>query len=289
MVGSLGAGAAAEGVGLAGAEAGAQAGSLLGIEGGSGFTGINALTGGAGGTSAAEAAGMMSSDALGQALQTAQASQAPLVSVPTSGMGPIGAESGYQASSLFVPQPEQSMWGKVGDWWGKKSTMEKVGIGGLGLAGIGAFAGDSNGLDEPEKQGGNYQDYEFQPAVYDPETGKSVKPARYVKKGTRAYAGGGLFERGFASGGVAQLSQGRMIKGPGDGLSDSIPASIDGGQQAALADGEFVIPADTVSMLGGGSTDAGARRLYKMLDQVRIAAHGHKRQMQKIPKAALAV
>jgi hypothetical protein len=338
LAGSLGAGAAAEGAGLAGAEAGAQAGSLLGIEGGSGFTGINALTGGAGGTSAAEAAGMMSSDALGQALQTAQASQAPLVSVPTSGMGPIGAESGYQASSLFVPQPEQSMWGKVGDWWGKKSTMEKVGIGGLGLAGIGAFAGDSNGLDEPEKQGGNYQDYEFQPAVYDPETGKSVKPARYVKKGTRAYAGGGLFEnmslkpiggggigwllgpqlsdplnlwqkmgavdstrgdspkekekrrrRGFTSGGVAQLSQGRMIKGPGDGLSDSIPASIDGGQQAALADGEFVVPADIVSVLGGGSTDAGARRLYKMLDQVRIAAHGHKRQMQKIPKAALAV
>ena len=323
---------------LSGGESGAQAGSLLGVEGGSGFTGVNSDTGGVGGTSAAEATGMMSSNAVEHALQTAQASQALPVSVPTPGIGPIGAESGYQADSLFAPQPEQSMWDKAGDWWGNKSTMEKAGIGGLGLAGVGALVGGSSGLDEPEKQGGNYQDYEFQQAEYDPETGKSIKPARYVKKGTRAYGGGGLFKnmslkpiggggigwllgpqlsdplnawqkmgvvdstrgdspeekekrkrRGFTSGGVAQLSQGRMIKGPGDGLSDSIPASIDGGQQAALADGEFVVPADIVSMLGGGSTDAGARRLYKMLDQVRIAAHGHKRQMQKIPKAALAV
>jgi len=71
---------------------------------------------------------------------------------------------------------------------------------------------------------------------------------------------------------------GRMLKGPGDGMSDSIPATISGKQPARLADGEFVVPADVVSHLGNGSTDAGAKKLYGMMDNIRKARTGKKKQ-----------
>jgi hypothetical protein len=62
---------------------------------------------------------------------------------------------------------------------------------------------------------------------------------------------------------------GRLLQGPGDGVSDSIPAIIGHKQPARLANGEFVIPARIVSELGNGSTDAGAKRLYEMMDRVQ--------------------
>ena len=87
---------------------------------------------------------------------------------------------------------------------------------------------------------------------------------------------------GMAQGGISSLGGysdgGRMLKGPGDGMSDSIPASIANKQPARLADGEFVIPADVVSHLGNGSTDAGAKQLYAMMDKVRKARTGKKKQ-----------
>ncbi len=78
--------------------------------------------------------------------------------------------------------------------------------------------------------------------------------------------GGGLSSLGSYSDG------GRLLRGPGDGVSDSIPATIGRNQQPArLADGEFVVPARIVSELGNGSTDAGAKKLYAMLDRVQRA------------------
>jgi hypothetical protein len=62
---------------------------------------------------------------------------------------------------------------------------------------------------------------------------------------------------------------GRLLRGPGDGVSDDIPATIGGKQPARLADGEFVIPARIVSEIGNGSTDAGAKRLYAMMDKIQ--------------------
>jgi hypothetical protein len=62
---------------------------------------------------------------------------------------------------------------------------------------------------------------------------------------------------------------GRLLRGPGDGVSDDIPATIAGKQPARLADGEFVIPARIVSEIGNGSTDAGAKRLYAMMDRIQ--------------------
>lgn len=78
------------------------------------------------------------------------------------------------------------------------------------------------------------------------------------------YAGGGYHLGDYSDGG-------RLLKGPGDGVSDSIPASIGGRQPARLADGEFVVPARIVSELGNGSTDAGARKLYAMMDRIQRA------------------
>jgi hypothetical protein len=90
----------------------------------------------------------------------------------------------------------------------------------------------------------------------------------------QAYAMGGA--TGYALGGLGTLGGysdgGRLLKGPGDGVSDSIPATIGRKQQPArLADGEFVVPARIVSELGNGSTDAGAKKLYAMLDRVQRA------------------
>ena len=73
-----------------------------------------------------------------------------------------------------------------------------------------------------------------------------------------------------------------MLKGPGDGMSDSIPASISGRQPARLADGEFVVPADVVSHLGNGSTDAGAKQLYSMMNKIRKARTGSSKQGRQI-------
>ena len=78
--------------------------------------------------------------------------------------------------------------------------------------------------------------------------------------------------------GVINAAQGRYLKGDGDGMSDSIPATINGRQPARLADGEFVVPADVVSHLGNGSSDAGAKKLYKMMDKIRVARTGKKSQ-----------
>ena len=79
----------------------------------------------------------------------------------------------------------------------------------------------------------------------------------------------------YASGGITTLGGysdgGRLLKGPGDGVSDSIPAMIGKRQPARLADGEFVIPARIVSELGNGSTEAGARKLYAMMDRIKKA------------------
>ena len=86
-------------------------------------------------------------------------------------------------------------------------------------------------------------------------------------------AHGGLMAAGGpTSGHLGSYSDGgRLLKGPGDGVSDGIPATIGGKQPARLADGEFVIPARIVSELGNGSTDAGAKRLYKMMDRIKHA------------------
>ena len=84
--------------------------------------------------------------------------------------------------------------------------------------------------------------------------------------------------------GLRLLAEGGYLDGGnvGDGMSDDIPATINGNEPAALADGEFVVPADVVSHLGNGSSNAGSRKLYEMMDEVRRARTGNEKQGKQI-------
>jgi hypothetical protein len=86
----------------------------------------------------------------------------------------------------------------------------------------------------------------------------------------------------MASGGLAGMAQGRYLGGATDGMADKIPARIGGKQEARLSHGEFVIPADVVSHLGNGNSEAGAKRLYAMMDKIRTARTGTKKQGKQI-------
>jgi hypothetical protein len=110
----------------------------------------------------------------------------------------------------------------------------------------------------------------FKPGLYSGY--QPVQPTPYQPQ----YAHGGLANLGGYSDG------GRMLKGPGDGMSDDIPATIANKQPARLANEEFVVPADVVSHLGNGSSEAGAKVLYKMMDRVRQARTGSKKQGKQI-------
>jgi hypothetical protein len=127
------------------------------------------------------------------------------------------------------------------------------------------------GIPGPERYDGPLSKFKYDPERYRPafaEGGIADLPAamQYRKGGDL-----GMFSDG-----------GRMTKGPGDGMSDDIPAMIGSKQPARLADSEFVIPADVVSHLGNGSTDAGAKQLYAMMDRVRAARTGTKKQGKEI-------
>ena len=87
---------------------------------------------------------------------------------------------------------------------------------------------------------------------------------------------------GYAAGGEIAMAKGRYLQGGTDGMADELPARIGKDQPAALSHGEFVIPADVVSHMGNGNSDAGAKKLYQMMDKIRMARTGTKKQGKKI-------
>ena len=106
----------------------------------------------------------------------------------------------------------------------------------------------------------------FSPMVYTPQAAAAPAAPATVAPAVvepEKYAGGGIASLGGYSDG------GQLLRGPGDGVSDDIPATIGDKQPARLADGEFVVPARIVSELGNGSTEAGARKLYAMMDRIK--------------------
>ena len=120
----------------------------------------------------------------------------------------------------------------------------------------------------------------------DDQTGlASISPmTRFEQGGVTSMIDNTVPQQTFAAGGMP-----RFLSGGGDGMSDSIKANIEGSQEARLADGEFVIPADVVSHIGNGSSKAGAKQLYSMMDRVRQARVGTKKQGKQInPRKYLA-
>ena len=159
---------------------------------------------------------------------------------------------------------------KIGEAWSKLPTAAQYGLGGIGaIKALNYLDGNKYGTPATEKYEGPLSRFKYNPDRYTPSiaTPNVYRPS---------YAGGGLAALGGYSDG------GRMLKGPGDGMSDSIPATIANKQPARLANEEFVVPADVVSHLGNGSSDAGAKQLYKMMDKVRSARTGKKAQAKQI-------
>lgn len=145
------------------------------------------------------------------------------------------------------------------------------------------------------------------PEQFEPEDNSKLwgkyTPLSEFRKRYRGYAEGGVLEQnplmpdtsrqnlnldmrehplGEMNGLTGGYAKGGYLDGPGDGMSDDIPATIEGKQPARLADGEFVVPADVVSHLGNGSTKAGAKRLYEMMARVRKARTGNAKQGKQI-------
>jgi len=118
--------------------------------------------------------------------------------------------------------------------------------------------------------------------IFTPETAAQFYQSRYPGL-TPEQVQEALSQYGYAQGGLTSVaSKGMYLGGPTDGMADQIPATIDNRQPAALSDGEFVIPADVVSHLGNGNSDAGAKQLYGMMDKIRKARTGSTEQGKQI-------
>jgi len=144
---------------------------------------------------------------------------------------------------------------------------------------------DPGSVIKPDVGAPSWMDSPYNPLEQNPLGGRGVG---LNQQGLGGFSGamGPDYNFGFAQGGLTGLPEyqagGKLLRGPGDGMSDDIKANIDGQQEARLADGEFVVPADVVSHLGNGSTDAGAKKLYAMMDRVRKARTGSTKQGREI-------
>jgi hypothetical protein len=288
------------GLGLGGLET-ARTGSLekglmagLGAYGGAGLAGGLAAAGaGAAAPAMSVAPAAASPAATGLASSLSAGAAAPAMSMAPAVASP--AATGL-ASSLAPATGTLSAGVKaLGTEAGRSAALSAMG-GGMGAAKYGLAAMSSMaqpGEATPYDGGGpNPYEYDFDP---DSQTYTRVpvgtRQRDILRPTTPMMAAGGpiqemsdrnqmetLMANGgqmFARGGVSHLGDysdgGRLLKGPGDGVSDSIPATIANKRPARLADGEFVVPARIVSELGNGSTDAGARKLYAMMDRVQKA------------------
>lgn len=255
------------------------------------------------GQAATDAAGQSTIQALGQqgAAQAAQTSSALLPQAGTTlaeGMTPaagsvVGGSFVPAAAPLqSVPQTQTALMGKgleavtsspsaFGNF--ASSNLKNIGMTGIGALGAGASINpqEQTITTEPESTENPYKGEMYM----DPATGQWRSRAVRRARGGEIYGdyegveeapdggyapGGGLnFAGGGGIGDLGGYSDGgRLLRGPGDGVSDNIPATIEGKRPARLADGEFVIPARAVSELGNGSTEAGSKQLYKMLDRI---------------------
>jgi hypothetical protein len=174
-------------------------------------------------------------------------------------------------------------------------------LSGAGLASLANSVGDnlSGSSNTPINLGITLYDKRFNKnRLYDDMMNKNYAVGGSIDDNSGMDEARGLYQGNMSNGfmnmgstpAYAAGGQPRFLSGGGDGMSDSIKANIEGNQEARLADGEFVIPADVVSHLGNGSSKAGAKRLYSMMDKVRTARTGTKRQGKQInPKQFMPV
>lgn len=219
--------------------------------------------------------------------ELAQAAIDQGLSVPTELSSDLTQEALQKAASQFppaqYPQAPGNPLGGLGEAFkelykdfSKMKPKDKLLYGGVASLATPIIMNMLKKKKEPagaEPYSGPLSKFRYDPAQY---TSQNISPPTPYKP---RYAQGGLSDLGGYS---DYAGGGRMLKGPGDGMSDNIPATIAGKQPARLANEEFVIPADVVSHLGNGSSEAGAKQLYKMMDRVRQARTGKKAQGKQI-------
>jgi hypothetical protein len=198
------------------------------------------------------------------------------------GFGGGGGDDGMMRAAVMPQaQPVRGPNGAVAQ--GGSALGYGGGGGGLGglLGGLGQMFGGMMGGSRAGLGQGNQMNYgmgnDYSSMIEN--TNQGINPDANMKYS--AFAGGGAVP-GYDLGGYAAGGNPRLLRGPGDGMSDNIPATINNRQPARLADGEFVVPADVVSHLGNGSTEAGAKKLHKMMNEVRKARTGNPKQGKQI-------
>lgn len=173
--------------------------------------------------------------------------------------------------------------------FGKEFGMGKTYATAMGISGV-KMLDESEKQNEAARAAGRISEEQYQ-AVKSRIAENRRRAEQAVRSSPYQYAMGGAIPLSMKSTPDTETNAygmkrgGRYIDGHGDGMSDSVPAVIDGKQPARLADGEFVIPADVVSHIGNGSTKAGARQLYAMMDRIRKARTGTKKQGREINPA----
>ena len=206
------------------------------------------------------------------------------LSTPVQNVGPFtGAEPGAARTFTgadIVKGFQNTPGTELIDKYGSKAVGAGIGLGTLGS--LPNSYGDTTETEDtgPHYKGETYYDkYGYMRSRAVPMASGGTVLVGYTDE--KAAAQGGPVSS-FALGGIASMAKGRYLQGPGDGMSDSIPADIDGKQPARLATGEFVVPADVVSHLGNGDSSAGAERLHEMMDRARVARTGTKKQGKQI-------
>jgi hypothetical protein len=227
----------------------------------------------------------LGSTSFGSSLGQLSTGTGGIANIPTN--LPIAAPATFAAPAVpAAPPVDDSFLGgikKFADNPMSSLMNNKFSAAGSALAG----ASQKKKKEEEEEYSGPLSRFKYNPDSY--------RPSGYADGGITSLGYGGydqmvgeepMYMSNMARGGIADLGSysdgGRMLKGPGDGMSDSIPARIGAKQPARLADGEFVVPADVVSHLGNGSTDAGAKQLYSMMNKVRKARTGNPKQGKQI-------
>jgi len=202
---------------------------------------------------------------------------------PVTGLNPFGAASPAELAGITAAMNMQGLTAQglatqglgVGYDPGIFGDVEST-YAGPAVTGEPAFGYPNEGYTGPTDSG---------PSTSDNNTGGGGTNTTDTSDPGFGAAGGGLMA--LAGGGYSHLGDysdgGRLLRGPGDGVSDSIPATIGRKRPARLADGEFVVPARIVSELGNGSTEAGARKLYAMMDRIQ------KNRRKSIGKGKVAV
>ena len=221
-------------------------------------------------------------------------SQANPYAVPLSKPIPTGFDAAYKGAESLVSNPTADKFKTVGG--GSYMGLAKQGLAAAAPVASEGLKPDGLNVPKTQQKAQVVPHYRFSPGMVSPTpaagatgtentyfnpsyTALSDQEAQQLYPGYPAAqaADGGLM--GYATGGLSDARYnlgsysdgGRLLRGPGDGVSDSIPAMIGKKQPARLADGEFVVPARIVSEIGNGSTEAGARKLYAMMDRIQAA------------------